>query len=131
LKLRKNHLISEIKSTEQKYEGIEYKIDQTQNMREAKLQTLAQFLIKEKMHKDYVSEVDNLASQISSMYAFLEAENNKMDKIRYEIVSETEEKMRQACEIEAENESRKWAMVWAERENLSLVGNLKEESAFS
>ena len=34
--------------------------------------------------------------------------------------------MRQACEIAAQEESRKWAEVWAGRENLSLIGNQTE-----
>jgi hypothetical protein len=49
-----------------------------------------------------------------------------MDKIRYEIVSETEDKMRQMCELAAQDEGRKWAMVWAERENLSTIANQED-----
>lgn len=60
------------------------------------------------------------------MYATLEAENSQVDKIRYEIVSRTEEKMRQACESTAEDEARRWAAVWSERENLSQFENGEE-----
>lgn len=88
-----------------------YKVEQSALQRQQKLETATGLMIKEKMYKDQFPQVDDLTTQISSLYATLEAENYKIDKMRYEITKETEDKTRVMCELEAQNQAREWAVV--------------------
>jgi hypothetical protein len=88
-------------------------------------------LSKENLYFQYDHEIVDLLSQIQSLKSRVSREKDQLEKAKYDIVSQTEEKIRSRCERKAEELGRKWGKVWAEREKMGMMNMSGEEETES